>query len=151
MHTHIYTHTHSHSVLSMYVCYLAGIGIIHISLSLIWHQQQDRRLHTHMHTHVCFQPIQTQWTLVAQLAVRQKGKWCRAEGGMDEKWNLSSYCLSLVISPSPPSLYFSLSFFLPISYLSVVWRTPADASLSLEVSQACAAIFFLLITAQSPT
>lgn len=94
-------------------------------------------------THV-FELIQTQWTLVAQLVIRQTGKWCRAEGGTDEKWNLSSYSLSLVIPLS------SLSLFLSISHPSVVWRTPADVGLSLELRKACGAIFFLLIIAHSP-
>lgn len=51
----------------------------------------------------------------------------------------------------PPFISFFFPLFLPISYLSLIWRTQADAGLSLEVSGARAAIFFLLITAQSPT
>lgn len=53
---------------------------------------------------------------------------------------------SLVISPSPPSLF---PLFLPLSYLSVVWRTPADVGLSPGGSEARAAIFFSLVSQHS--
>lgn len=59
------------------------------------------------------------------------------------------FILTLPLSPpTPRRLPPFLSLFLS-SYLSLVWRTPADVSSSLEVSAVRAAIFSHLITVQS--
>lgn len=107
-HTHTRTGKHNHAplVLSMFACRLAAVA--NAGTYSFHSRPYDINSRADSYTHVCLQAIQTQWTLAAQLAIRQKGKRRRAEGGTDEKWNLSSYCLSPVISPSPPSLYFFL-------------------------------------------
>lgn len=91
-----------------------------------------------------WQPIQTQWTLVAQLAVRQKAMWCRAEGGTDEKWKLSCYPLSPVSPSLFPSIFLvPFLFTAPISDLSLVWKTLADVPWGASPSFLCHLSLFI--------
>ena len=146
--TNAHTHTHARmQVLSHCACCLVGAANAgeYTFQAHCWHQQQDRQLNMHTQTLVWLQAIQTQWTLVAQLAVRQKGKWCRVEGRIDEKWNLSSYC-SHVIFPSPPSLYFPLSSSPP-----PICQSGGHWQMLVCPLRWRRLVFFLLITTQSPT